>query len=135
MLRLTRFWNLLIIGMAQYFTAIFLIDYQLFYDWRLLVLASCTAIIAGAGYIINYYYDIKIDLINKPDRVVIGKYIGRRYALLFHSILSISGVALGFLLNWRIGIIHISSSFILFFSTVLIHFVMMFSFVLLEGMT
>jgi 4-hydroxybenzoate polyprenyltransferase len=112
-LRLTRFWNLFIIGLAQYFAALFLIDGQLLFDWRLMVLASSTAIIAGAGYIINDYYDIKIDLINKPDRVVIGKDIARRYALLFHSVLSFSGVALGFLLGWRLGFIHLFSSFIL----------------------
>ncbi|MDZ7649224.1 MAG: hypothetical protein U5K54_19775 [Cytophagales bacterium] len=63
LLRLTRFWNLVIIGMAQYFTAVFLIDKALFYDWRLFLLATSTAIIAAAGYIINDYYDIKIDLI------------------------------------------------------------------------
>lgn len=112
-LRLTRFWNLFIIGLAQYFAVVFLIDHQLLFHWRLLVLAFSTAIIAGAGYIINDYYDIKIDLINKPDRVVIGKDIARRYALLFHSMLSFSGILLGFLLGWRIGIIHILSSFIL----------------------
>jgi 4-hydroxybenzoate polyprenyltransferase len=112
-LRLTRFWNLFIIGLAQYFAVVFLIDHQLLFDWRLLVLAFSTAIIAGAGYIINDYYDIKIDLINKPSRVVIGKDITRRYALLFHSMLSFSGIILGFLLGWRIGIIHILSSFIL----------------------
>ena len=117
-LRLTRFWNLFIIGMAQYFAALFLIDSQLLFDWKLMVLAFSTAIIAGAGYIINDYYDIKIDLINKPDRVVIGKEIGRRYALLFHSVLSFSGVGLGFLLGWRLGLIHIFSSFILFFQMI-----------------
>lgn len=112
-LRLTRFGNLMIIGMAQYFAAIFLIDSRLLFDWKLLVLASSTAIIAGAGYIINDYYDIKIDLINKPGRVVIGKDIARRYALLFHSVFSLLGVALGFLLGWRLGLIHVFSSFIL----------------------
>lgn len=112
-LRLTRFWNLFIIGMAQYFAAIFLIDLSLLVDWRLFVLATSTVIIAGAGYIINDYYDIKIDLINKPDRVVIGKDIGRRYALLFHSLLSFIGVTIGFVLGWRLGLIHIFSSFIL----------------------
>lgn len=112
-LRLTRFWNLFIIALAQYFAVVFLIDHHLLFDWRLLLLAFSTSIIAGAGYIINDYYDIKIDLINKPDRVVIGKDIARRYALLFHSILSFSGILLGFLLGWRIGIIHILSSFIL----------------------
>jgi 4-hydroxybenzoate polyprenyltransferase len=113
LLRLTRFGNLLIIGMAQYFAAFFLINSKLLLDWKLFVLASSTSIIAGAGYIINDYYDIKIDLINKPNRVVIGKDIPRRYALLFHSVLSFIGVALGFLLGWKIGLINIFSSFLL----------------------
>jgi 4-hydroxybenzoate polyprenyltransferase len=113
LLRLTRFWNLVIIGMSQYFAAIFLISRNLLYDWRLFLLASSTAIIAGAGYIINDYYDIKIDLINKPERVVIGKSITRRYALFFHSVLSIIGTLLGLLLNWRIGVIHFLSVFLL----------------------
>lgn len=113
LLRLTRFWNLVIIGMSQYFAAIFLIDRNLLIDWRLFLLASSTAIIAGAGYIINDYYDIKIDLINKPERVVIGKSITRRYALFFHSVLSIVGVALGFLLGWKVGVIHFLSVFLL----------------------
>ena len=113
LLRLTRFWNLVIIGMSQYFSAIFLIDRELLFDWRLFLLASSTAIIAGAGYIINDYYDIKIDLINKPERVVIGKSITRRYALFFHSVLSLVGVALGFLLGWKVGVIHFLSVFLL----------------------
>ncbi|HNV27804.1 MAG TPA: geranylgeranylglycerol-phosphate geranylgeranyltransferase [Cyclobacteriaceae bacterium] len=113
LLRLTRFWNLVIIGMSQYFAAIFLIDRELLFDWRLFLLASSTAIIAGAGYIINDYYDIKIDLINKPERVVIGKSITRRYALFFHSVLSLVGVALGFLLGWKVGAIHFLSVFLL----------------------
>jgi 4-hydroxybenzoate polyprenyltransferase len=113
LLRLTRFWNLVIIGMSQYFAAIFLIDRQLVYDWKLFILASSTAIIAAAGYIINDYYDIKIDLINKPERVVIGKSITRRYALLFHTVLSVSGVLIGFFLGWQIGVIHFMSAFLL----------------------
>jgi len=70
-------------------------------------------IIAAAGYIINDYYDVKIDLINKPERVVIGKDVARRYALLFHSVLSMTGVALGFLLGWKIGVINFFSAFLL----------------------
>jgi len=113
LLRLTRFWNLVIIGTSQYFVAIFLIDHKLLLDWKLFVLASSTAIIAAAGYIINDYYDIKIDLINKPNRVVIGKNITRRYALFFHTILSFMGVALGFVLSWKLGVINFLSAFLL----------------------
>ncbi|NOT75505.1 MAG: geranylgeranylglycerol-phosphate geranylgeranyltransferase [Cyclobacteriaceae bacterium] len=110
---LTRFWNLIIIGLAQYFTAYFLISPDSLFDFRLLQLSISTVLIAAAGYIINDYYDVKIDLINKPERVVIGKSIKRRYAILFHTILSVSGVALGFLLDWKIGVLNFFCAFTL----------------------
>jgi 4-hydroxybenzoate polyprenyltransferase len=69
--------------------------------------------IAAAGYIINDYYDIKIDLVNKPERVVIGQGITRRYAILFHTVLSMSGVCIGLFLDWRIGLINFVSAFLL----------------------
>lgn len=113
LLRLTRFWNLVIIGLSQYFASLFLIDRNLIFDWRLFVLATSTVIIAAAGYIINDYYDIKIDLINKPQRVVIGKTITRRYALFFHSVLVVIGVGLGLVIGWRIGVVNFLSAFLL----------------------
>jgi 4-hydroxybenzoate polyprenyltransferase len=113
LLKLTRFWNLLIIGFAQYFTAWFLVDAVKVMDWQLLVLATSTVMIAAAGYVINDYYDVKIDLVNKPERVVIGKAITRRYAILFHSALSIMGVGLGLILHWKIGLINFFSAFML----------------------
>jgi 4-hydroxybenzoate polyprenyltransferase len=111
--RLTRVWNLLIIAGAQYFTAGFLIDPQTIFDPRLFILSVSTVMIAAAGYIINDYYDIKIDLINKPQRVVIGKSITRRYAILFHSLLSMAGVALGLLLSWKIAAVNFASATVL----------------------
>ncbi|MBS1682247.1 MAG: geranylgeranylglycerol-phosphate geranylgeranyltransferase [Bacteroidetes bacterium] len=111
-LKLTRFWNLLIIGLSQYFAAYFLLS-KIIFDFHLLLLSSSTMIIAAAGYIINDYYDVKIDLINKPERVVIGKQVARRYALLFHTVLSIVGTAIGFMLNWKIGVINFLSAFLL----------------------
>jgi 4-hydroxybenzoate polyprenyltransferase len=113
LLRLTRFWNLIIIGLAQYLAAYFLISKATLTDWHLLVLSASTMIIAAAGYIINDYYDVKIDLINKPERVVVGKKITRRYALLFHTFLSVTGIALGLLLSWRIAAINFLSAFLL----------------------
>lgn len=113
LLRLTRFTNLLIIGFAQYFTAYFLVDVSPFTDLRLFILTSSTLLIAAAGYIINDYYDIKIDYINKPERVVIGKGIPRRFAILFHTLFSLAGIALGLYLGWRIALINFLSAFLL----------------------
>lgn len=115
LLRIARFWNLLIIALAQYFTVAFLVDPNLVLDWRLLALSVSTVSVAAAGYIINDYYDVKIDLINKPERVVIGKSISRRYAILMHSGLSIFGLAIGTALHWKIGAVNFFSTFLLWF--------------------
>lgn len=111
--RLTRVWNLVIIALAQYLTAACLIDVSTVFDPRLFILSVSTLMIAAGGYIINDYYDVKIDLINKPQRVVIGKSITRRYAILYHTLLSIGGVFLGLLLSWKIAAVNFASANIL----------------------
>jgi 4-hydroxybenzoate polyprenyltransferase len=113
LLKLTRFGNLLIIAFAQYFTAFFLIGPETVRDPRLLILSISTMLIAAAGYIINDYYDVKIDYINKPERVVIGKKVPRRYAILFHVVLSALGLLLGLFLSWGIAAVNVTSIFLL----------------------
>jgi 4-hydroxybenzoate polyprenyltransferase len=115
LLKLTRFSNLVIIGLAQYCTAGFLISTATLNDLPLFVLATSTVLIAAAGYIINDYYDVKIDYINKPGRVVIGKSIPRRHAILFHVLLSGAGIALGLYLSWRIAALNALTVFLLWF--------------------
>jgi 4-hydroxybenzoate polyprenyltransferase len=113
LLKLTRVSNLLIIALTQYFTAGFLIGMHTLNDVKLLLLSVSTISIAAGGYIINDYYDVKIDYINKPNRVVIGKSITRRYAILFHVLLSTIGIALGIYLSLGIGIVNAASVFLL----------------------
>jgi len=62
------------------------------FQFILLVLAS--VFIAAAGNIINDYFDMNIDRINKPQKMIIGKYINRRWALVWHLVLSVLGVLL-----------------------------------------
>ena len=61
-------------------------------DFFLLLVAS--VLIAAAGYIINDYFDIQIDNVNKPERLIIGKLIKRRWAMLLHLVLSLAGLFL-----------------------------------------
>lgn len=58
----------------------------------LLILAS--VFIAAGGYIINDYFDLNIDQINKPERTILNKTINRRWAILWHSGLSLLGLLL-----------------------------------------
>lgn len=113
LLQLTRFGNLVIVGLAQYFTAGFLIGPEALTDFSLFLLSTSTVFITAAGYIINDYYDVKIDYINKPERVVIGRSITRRYAILFHTMLSVVGVLTGFFLSWKIAVINSFCAFLL----------------------
>lgn len=63
----------------------------------LLVTASIS--IAAAGYIINDYFDLNIDLVNKPSKLIIEKYINRRWAIVLHLCLSL----IGFLISGYVG--------------------------------
>jgi len=80
------------------------------YDFVLLVLA--TVFITAGGYVINDYFDIKTDLINK-GKVIVGTKIPRRKAMMWHSIFNIVGVAAGFYVSYKSGYIWLGSLFLL----------------------
>jgi 4-hydroxybenzoate polyprenyltransferase len=68
-----------------------------------LLLASL--LIAAAGYVINDYFDINIDEVNKPQKMVVDKVINRRWAIAWHFMLSTTGLiftilAVPFLQKW-----------------------------------
>lgn len=67
-----------------------------------LLLAIGTALIAGAGYIINDYFDVKIDAINRPDKSLIGKDINPRAAILFHNFCNIAGLGIMAYLSYKL---------------------------------
>jgi len=64
------------------------------FHFILMVLASL--MIAAAGYIINDYFDINIDEVNKPGKMVVDKHIHRRWAIAWHFMLSMAGIILTF---------------------------------------
>ncbi len=55
-----------------------------------IVLAS--VLIAAAGNSINDYFDLNIDQINKPTKVVVNVAISRRWVIFFHLVLSMLGL-------------------------------------------
>jgi 4-hydroxybenzoate polyprenyltransferase len=114
-LKIVRVPNLLIIVLAQYFTAIFIVGTSetwrtFMFDRSLFLISLSTILIAAAGYIINDYFDIKIDYINKPHRVIVGKEIKRRHAMAAHTILNLSAVFIGFLVHPVIALINAASA-------------------------
>lgn len=116
--RVTRVHNLVILALTQYFTAIFLADIHTTWkgyakDYELFLLIFSTTIIAAAGYLINDYYDVKIDYINKPNRVIVGRLIKRRYVMIAHSLLNVVGIGIGFYLSFKVGLVNFGAAFLL----------------------
>jgi 4-hydroxybenzoate polyprenyltransferase len=117
-LKAVRFPNLLMLALAQYIVACSLTVpnsrwFGMLTDPALFRLVSATLFIAAGGYLINDYYDIKIDYINRPKRVIIGRELKRREVIFIHPLLSLSGVGLGFTVSWQVGVVCLGSAFLL----------------------
>lgn len=82
-------------------------------DLRFGLLVLATLCIGAAGYIINDYYDVKIDAINRPGRLVVGRVVRRRRAMLAHLLLSGLGVGISGLLSPLLGIVTLGSAVLL----------------------
>jgi len=96
--RLIRLPNLFFIALAQGLFQFAI--YESVYEGQLpegdrihfwwLMLAS--VFIAAGGYVINDYFDVNIDEINKPERLVVDKIISRRWAMVWHFVMSTAGI-------------------------------------------
>jgi 4-hydroxybenzoate polyprenyltransferase len=77
-------------------------------------LVLSTVLVAAAGYLINDYFDVRMDTINKPKKTFIGKNVRRRSAIKWHIALSVIGLLLGFAVAykvgvWALGFVHLAS--------------------------
>ncbi|GAB3826514.1 geranylgeranylglycerol-phosphate geranylgeranyltransferase [Pontibacter rugosus] len=110
-LTLIRARNLLMIALSQALVQACLlapgVEWEKLQEPGFLLLVLSTICIAAAGYIINDYYDVKIDAINKPNRILVGRRIRRRRAMFAHLILSGIGVLIGMALSFKVGFINL----------------------------
>ena len=65
---------------------------------NLAFLILATVFIAAGGYVLNDYFDIKIDAINRPDKQIVGRYISKKAAMRYYQILTVAGAFLGLVL-------------------------------------
>lgn len=76
-----------------------------------ILLVAATVFLTAGGYVINDYFDIKTDLINK-GKVIVGTTIPRRKAMMWHNIFNIAGVFLGFYISWKAGYFWLGTMFL-----------------------
>lgn len=98
-LKLIRPINLLIIAVTMYSVRFFYLtlaklnieNNQLHEQIDFFLLVLSTVMIAAAGNIINDYFDVKADKINRPERLIISKHIKQRWAIISHW--TLNGIA------------------------------------------
>ncbi|HHZ65129.1 MAG TPA: hypothetical protein EYN38_01085 [Flavobacteriales bacterium] len=127
-LKLFRFPNLIIIALILYLMRYLVIEQLLVtnglvlqmsaFDFSLLVLA--TLMITAAGYAINDYFDTKVDLKNRPDKIVVGRTIKRRVAMVLHVVMSAIGILIGIFIALKNHLYELA--LINFFTVVLLWF-------------
>jgi len=106
------------VGFAQFMTAYFLVGtttagLSVLQDPNLYLIILSTLMITAAGYMINDYYDVKIDYVNRPQHVVVGKGIKRRMVIFLHTLLNITAIGLGLLVSPSIALINFVAAFLL----------------------
>src|SRR6478736_4313531 len=124
--KLVRIENLIMIALTQVFLRYFVLqkilnEHQIALELRDVIfygLVLSTVLIAAAGYIINDYFDVKTDLINHPDTVVLDKVIKRRWAIFLHISFTFLGITLGMVAALKTGylrlaIFHFAAAFLL----------------------
>ncbi len=122
-LRLIRFNNLIIISFTQLFAYYFLspsISLRDVISPQFIILLTSTFLVAAAGYIINDYMDVMLDLVNKPEKVIVGKTISRRWAMFLHFGLNLIAFLLALQLSNTIALsVFLSGLFLWIYSQLL----------------
>ena len=93
-LRMVRWPNLLFIALTQvlFYYSVVVPLYNRADPVQLAWLVTASVLIAAGGYIINDYFDLNIDHINKPGKNVINRIISRRWSIFLHLLLSVAGI-------------------------------------------
>jgi 4-hydroxybenzoate polyprenyltransferase len=124
--RLVRLPNLFFIALTQTLFQ-FCIYFPLYREalaekdiYRFILLVLASLFIAAAGYVINDYFDINIDEVNKPQKMVVDKIIHRRWAIAWHFMLSTGGIiltalAVPILQKWYLILVNIFCVALLWF--------------------
>ncbi|MBC7887508.1 MAG: geranylgeranylglycerol-phosphate geranylgeranyltransferase [Ferruginibacter sp.] len=76
------------------------------------LLVTASVLIAAAGYIINDYFDINIDRVNKPGKMVVEKFINRRWAIILHLVITFAGLVLSGYVSLKTSLVVIAANIV-----------------------
>jgi 4-hydroxybenzoate polyprenyltransferase len=120
LLSTVRWKNVLFTIIAQYIAFLFAFNvrseiWQSIREIKVHMIIASTGLLLAAGYIINNFYDIEKDLINRPSRTRFQNLVSRGFKLNLYFLLNVIGLGIAFLASWRIFIYFLVFSFLLWF--------------------
>ncbi len=106
LLSVIRGYNILVLVAAQYLAAIFIFSPQkiprnIVLDVDLFYIVFATVCVVASGYIINNFYDVKVDRINRPLKSNLDNYVKQSTRLKLYFFLNFLGFFFGWLISWR----------------------------------
>ena len=120
-LKLIRYQNLLMLALMQLIFRYGFLELQniplALADWQYILLVLATVCIAAGGYIINNIFDVETDTENKPENVIVGKFVSETKAYNLYIGFTVIGVAMGFYLSNVINKPSFASIFIVIATT------------------
>ena len=104
-----RWKNVLFTAGAQYIAFLFAFNtkeniFQSLAEVKVHLIIASTAFILAGGYIINNFYDVEKDLINRPHRTHFQNLVSRGFKLNFYLLLNFIGLSIALFASWRIFI-------------------------------
>ena len=101
-----RGYNIWVIALAQYLSAIFILAPEkralaILLDWHLFLIVVASILTIASGYIINNFYDAKKDLINRPKKAMIDRLVSQETKLKVYFTINCIVALLMFFISWR----------------------------------
>ena len=106
LLSVVRGYNIVIIVFAQYLASIFIFSpekslREVLLDLNLYFIVLASICVIASGYIINNFYDLDKDKINRPYKAKIDSIVNQKTKLYIYFFLNFLGFCFGFLVSWR----------------------------------
>ena len=101
-----RGYNIPIIVLAQYLSAIFILAPEkraldIILDPNLFLIVFASAVTIASGYIINNFYDSQKDLINRPNKSMLDRLVSQKTKLSVYFCLNFLAVLTALIVSWR----------------------------------
>ena len=106
LLSVVRGYNILVLVFAQYLASIFIFSSEdnvtnVIFDFDLLFIVLASVCVVASGYIINNFYDAKVDKINRPIKTGLDNYVKQETKLTLYFTLNFIGFVFGFLVSFK----------------------------------